>query len=80
MSVFRQRPAKSCNQFCLPDGWCCVVFAMCCVAGAYTPDLGRTPMAAKDPTLLNVSQSVAYESRDGDKPAEQQKKSGWFPW
>jgi hypothetical protein len=37
-------------------------------------------MAAKDPTLLNAAQGANYETRDGDKPTEQQKKSGWFPW
>lgn len=53
----------------------------CYAAGSYTPDLGRTPMAAKDPTLLNAAQGASYEMREGDKPAEQQqKKSGWFPW
>lgn len=50
-------------------------------AGSYTPDLGRTPMAAKDPTLLNAGQSAAYETKEGDKPAaEAQEKKGWFPW
>lgn len=48
--------------------------------GDYTPDLGRTPMAAKDPALQNAAQSAAYETKDSDKPLEQPKKSGWFPW
>jgi hypothetical protein len=49
-------------------------------AGDYTPDLGRTPMAAQDPSLQRAGESAAYETKDGDKPAEQQQKKGWFPW
>lgn len=38
-------------------------------------------MAAKDPTLLNALQAAAYETKEGDKPAEQQqKKGGLWPW
>lgn len=50
------------------------------MTGEYTPDLGRTPMAAQDPTLQLAVESAAYETKDGDKPAEQQQKKGWFPW
>ncbi|KAF8073226.1 Cers5 [Scenedesmus sp. PABB004] len=39
------------------------------IVGDYTPDLGRTPMAAADPTLQNVSQTVGYEAKEGDKAA-----------
>lgn len=39
-------------------------------------------MAAKDPTLQNVTQSAGYETNEGDKPLDQQQqqKKGWFPW
>lgn len=46
--------------------------------GDYTPDLGRTPMAAQDPTLQNVAQSTGYEMKEGDKQLQPEKKKGWF--
>ena len=36
--------------------------AAAAAAGNYTPDLGRTPMAAKDPTLLNAAHSAGYDT------------------
>jgi len=48
-----------------------------CTTGQYSPDLGRTPMAAKDPTLANVAQGAGYEMKDSDKPLQPQKKN-WF--
>lgn len=56
---------------------------LCPTAGNYVPDLGRTPMAAKDPSLQNVAQSAGYENNPGDKPYDpnqQKEKKGWFPW
>jgi hypothetical protein len=56
---------------------------LCPCSGEYVPDLGRTPMAAKDPTLLNAAQSAGYEMNPGDKPYDanqKQEKKGWFPW
>jgi hypothetical protein len=49
-------------------------------AGTYTPDLGRTPMAAQDPTLSNISQSTGYEQKEGDKQLETAapQKKNWF--
>lgn len=47
------------------------------MTGQYSPDLGRTPMAAKDPTLANVAQGAGYEMKDSDKPLQPQKKN-WF--
>eukprot|EP00878_Enallax_costatus_P008267 GHUV01008643.1.p1 GENE.GHUV01008643.1~~GHUV01008643.1.p1 ORF type:complete len:142 (+),score=29.64 GHUV01008643.1:1345-1770(+) len=49
------------------------------IVGDYKPDVGRTPMAAQEPTLQDAAQSSAYETKEGDKqmqPAE--KKKGWF--
>jgi rhodanese-related sulfurtransferase len=49
------------------------------ITGDYKPDLGRTPMAAADPTLQNVAQSTGYEMKEGDKALQQEeKKKGWF--
>lgn len=48
------------------------------MVGSYTPDLGRTPMAAKDPTLLNAVQGAGYELKEGDKPLDQPAKKNWF--
>ena len=62
-------------------GWSAAVAAAAApLPGNYTPDLGRTPMAAKDPTLLNAAQGAGYELKEGDKPFQQQEKKGWFPW
>lgn len=59
---------------------CCPAASAAPLTGNYTPDLGRTPMAAKDPTLLNAAQGAGYELKEGDKPFQQQEKKGWFPW
>jgi hypothetical protein len=48
------------------------------VAGTYTPDLGRTPMAAQDPMLSNIAQSTGYEQQQGDKQLEPAQKKNWF--
>ena len=37
------------------------------MVGDYKPDIGRSPMAAQDPTLSVVSASTGYEIRPGDK-------------
>jgi hypothetical protein len=47
-------------------------------AGTYTPDLGRTPMAAQDPMLSNIAQSTGYEQQQGDKQLEPAQKKNWF--
>jgi rhodanese-related sulfurtransferase len=48
------------------------------IEGNYVPDLGRTPMAAQDPTLQNVAQSTGYEMKEGDKAMEPAQKKNWF--
>eukprot|EP00879_Flechtneria_rotunda_P025443 GHRR01027040.1.p2 GENE.GHRR01027040.1~~GHRR01027040.1.p2 ORF type:complete len:144 (+),score=30.93 GHRR01027040.1:794-1225(+) len=47
------------------------------IVGQYTPDLGRTPMAAQDATLQNTAQGVGYDMKATDKPLEPAKKN-WF--
>uniref|UniRef100_A0A383WG05 Rhodanese domain-containing protein n=1 Tax=Tetradesmus obliquus TaxID=3088 RepID=A0A383WG05_TETOB len=49
------------------------------IEGTYTPDLGRTPMAAQDPAVNSIAQSTGYEQQAGDKqqPEPAQKKK-WF--
>jgi hypothetical protein len=48
--------------------------------GDYAPELGRTPLAAAEPTLQRINQSVGYEQRAGDtKQAVPEKKKTW-PW
>jgi rhodanese-related sulfurtransferase len=37
------------------------------MVGEYKPDIGRTPMAAQDPTLARLSAETGYEVRPGDK-------------
>lgn len=37
------------------------------IVGEYKPDIGRTPMAAQDPTLARLSAETGYELRPGDK-------------
>jgi hypothetical protein len=38
-------------------------------AGEYSPDVGRTPMAAAEPTLQQqVQQSVGYEVKEVSQP------------
>ncbi|GLI61163.1 hypothetical protein VaNZ11_003449 [Volvox africanus] len=46
--------------------------------GDYTPDLGRTPMAAAEPTLQRLNQERGYEMRPEDKPVDSSKKL--WPW
>eukprot|EP00882_Tetradesmus_deserticola_P009218 GHRQ01009722.1.p2 GENE.GHRQ01009722.1~~GHRQ01009722.1.p2 ORF type:complete len:254 (+),score=104.27 GHRQ01009722.1:215-976(+) len=49
------------------------------IEGTYTPDLGRTPMAAQDPAVNNIAQSQGYEQKPGDKQQEQAaQKKNWF--
>lgn len=48
------------------------------IVGDYKPDLGRTPMAAQDPTLQNAAQSAGYEMKEGDKALQPEKKKNWF--
>lgn len=46
--------------------------------GDYRPDIGRTPMAAAEPTLQRITQETGYEMRPEDKPVEAGKKT--WPW
>ncbi|GIL95245.1 hypothetical protein Vretimale_1273 [Volvox reticuliferus] len=48
------------------------------IEGDYTPDIGRTPMAAAEPTLQRLNQERGYEMRPEDKPVESSKKL--WPW
>lgn len=41
-------------------------------AGDYSPDVGRTPMAAAEPTLQQVAQSVGYEMKEVSQSSQQQ--------
>lgn len=47
------------------------------MTGNYKPELGRTPMAAAEPTFKNINQSIGYEMKEGDKVVQEAKK-GWF--
>ncbi|KXZ50257.1 hypothetical protein GPECTOR_17g895 [Gonium pectorale] len=47
------------------------------MVGDYKPDIGRTPMAAAEPTLQRLNQERGYEMRPEDKPVEAAKK---WPW
>ncbi|KAG2436239.1 hypothetical protein HXX76_006550 [Chlamydomonas incerta] len=49
------------------------------MSGDYKPDIGRTPMAAAEPTLQRVNQERGYEMRPEDKPVEAASKKLW-PW
>lgn len=44
--------------------------------GDYKPELGRTPMAAAEPTLKQINQERGYEMKEGDKPLDAKK----WPW
>lgn len=57
----------------------CSFALLCCAApGEYVPDLGRTPMAAQDPTLANVAQSAGYEMKETDKALQPAEKKNWW--
>lgn len=44
------------------------------MVGDYSPDVGRTPMAAAEPTLQLLNQERGYEMNEKDKKIEEQKK------
>ncbi|KAG2449189.1 hypothetical protein HYH02_005936 [Chlamydomonas schloesseri] len=46
--------------------------------GEYKPDIGRTPMAAAEPTLQRVNQERGFDMRPEDKPVEAASKK--WPW
>lgn len=46
--------------------------------GDYQPELGRTPMAAAEPTLQRITEEKGYETRPGDKAVETKKNWPFF--
>lgn len=49
------------------------------IKGDYTPDIGRTPMAAADGALQSTIQASGYEMKQGDKPLQEANaKKDWF--